>query len=125
LHIEQIKKEIQVVQGKLMSNPDSDFNKIIHEKVRLRIMSFLVSSPKEKAGFTHIKDALALSSGNLSIQIKTLEEAGYVQVKKSFKNNKPYTEVILSSEGHKALVEYIEKMETFLTVLKQAKEKGK
>lgn len=108
-----------------MSNPDSDFNKIIHEKVRLRIMSFLVSSPKEKAGFTRIKDALALSSGNLSIQIKTLEEAGYVQVKKSFKNNKPYTEVILSSEGHKALVEYIEKMETFLTVLKQAKEKGK
>ena len=72
-----------------MSNPDSDFNKIIHEKVRLRIMSFLVSSPKEKAGFTHIKDALALSSGNLSIQIKTLEEAGYVQVK-SFKQQALY-----------------------------------
>ncbi|PKL24509.1 MAG: transcriptional regulator [Spirochaetae bacterium HGW-Spirochaetae-3] len=90
-------------------------DRLIHEKARLMILTYLSSGDAPETGFTELRDALELSSGNLSIQLKTLEEAGYVAIEKSFKNNKPYTAVRLSVEGRRALDGYLGELETILT----------
>ncbi|MCK4287812.1 MAG: transcriptional regulator, partial [Bacteroidales bacterium] len=62
-----------------------DLDPLLHSQLRLTIISLLVAS--EKVDFTHIKEETKATSGNISIQIKKLQDAGYIQVKKSFKNN--------------------------------------
>lgn len=95
------------------------FDKIIHERARLMILSYLVTNMAGRAAFNKIKEDLEFSSGNLSVQLKNLEEAGYVAIEKSFKNNKPLTEVILTKKGDDALQKYLEEMERLIGTLKE------
>ncbi len=99
-------------------------DRLIHEKARLMILTYLSSSDAPETGFTELRDALGLSSGNLSIQLKTLEEAGYVAIEKSFKDNKPYTAVRLSVEGGRALDGYLTEMETILATARSARKEA-
>ncbi len=94
-------------------------NKIIHERARLRILTFLATSEKFEVSFGDLQDKLTLTSGNLSIQLKKLKEADYVEIHKTFKDNKPYTTVTMTANGSKALTEYIEEMESLIAVLKK------
>jgi DNA-binding transcriptional ArsR family regulator len=93
-------------------------DRIIHEPARLAILSRLASAESGAAPFTELRDELSLSPGNLSVQLKNLEEAGYVRILKSFRGKKPYTEVRLNAKGEKALSDYIEHMESILASLK-------
>jgi DNA-binding MarR family transcriptional regulator len=93
-------------------------DRIIHEPARLAILSRLASSDSSAAPFTELRDELSLSAGNLSVQLRNLEEAGYVRIVKSFRDKKPYTEVRLNAKGEKALTDYIEHMESILASLK-------
>ena len=68
-----------------------DLDKVIHERARLMILTYLASSDKAETGFTEIREELGMSAGNLSVQLRTLEEAGYVKIDKRFIENKPYT----------------------------------
>ncbi|HUW41519.1 MAG TPA: transcriptional regulator [Rectinemataceae bacterium] len=95
-----------------------DLDKIIHERARLMILTFLASSDKAETGFTEIRDTLGLSAGNLSVQLRTLEEAGYVKIEKRFVENKPYTGVGLTVSGQKALSEYLGELEVIVASLK-------
>ena len=70
-----------------------DLDPILHSQLRLSIVSILISV--EEAGFTFIKESTGAAAGNISIQIKKLQEAGYVNVEKTFKNNYPNTTVSL------------------------------
>ena len=97
----------------------ANLNKIIHERVRLRILTFLATSDKGAVSFNKVQEKLALTSGNLSIQLKKLKEAGYLEINKTFKDNKPYTTVSMTTSGSKALTEYIEEMESLIASLKQ------
>ncbi len=86
-------------------------DKIIHEQSRLKILTLLAGSDQKETGFTELQTRLELSSGNLSVQLKKLSEAGYVAIKKSFKDNKPYTGVSISRKGLAALEGYVDEME--------------
>lgn len=78
---------------------------LIHQELRLSIMSFV--SQVDWATFARLLEATGASKGNLSVQISKLQKADYVQVKKSFKDNYPLTEVAITENGRKALSTYV------------------
>ena len=101
-------------------NPDPflQLDRLIHEKGRLAIMSMLAASPE--LSFTELRDALSMTDGNLTTHIRTLQEAGYVSVTKSFQNNRPLTTCSLTASGKKAFTSYINLLEQ---IIQQSKPK--
>lgn len=87
----------------------NDIDRIVHEPIRLRIMSIL--SGIDKADFNFMLTTLGLSKGNLSSHIDKLEQAGYVSVEKSFKGKVTCTEYSLTKSGKKALANYWKTLE--------------
>jgi DNA-binding MarR family transcriptional regulator len=87
------------------AQPFLQLDRVIHEKGRLAIMSMLAASPE--LSFTELRDVLKMTDGNLTTHIRTLQEAGYVSVTKSFQNNRPLTTCALTPAGKKAFTGYI------------------
>jgi DNA-binding MarR family transcriptional regulator len=79
---------------------------VIHGRLRLGVMAYLASA--EVADFTELKTALEVTQGNLSAQLRKLEDAGYVAIEKSFLNRKPLTRVRLTPAGRKAFKDYLD-----------------
>lgn len=92
-------------------NPDAFLNldRVIHEKGRLAIMSMLAAATS--LSFTELREALAMTDGNLTTHIRTLQEAGYVSVTKTFQNRRPLTTCALTPEGKRAFSAYIDLLE--------------
>jgi DNA-binding HxlR family transcriptional regulator len=91
----------------------SDFNieaidDVIHGRLRLGIMAFL--STAGSADFPLLKTRLQATDGNLSVQLRKLEEAGYVSIDKAFVGKKPQTTVTLSEAGRAAYIGYLDAM---------------
>ena len=95
-------------------NPEAflQLDRVIHEKGRLAIMSMLAASPE--LSFTELRDVLSMTDGNLTTHIRTLQEAGYVSVAKSFRNNRPHTSCSLTAAGKKAFSNYINLLEIII-----------
>ena len=74
--------------------------------MRLGIMVYLADVGS--ADFTELKTVLEATQGNLSVHLKKLEEAGYVAIDKSFKDNKPLTRATLTPQGRKAFAAYLD-----------------
>lgn len=72
-------------------------------------MSLLAASME--LSFTDIRHALQMTDGNLSMHIRTLQEAGYVAVTKSFQDRKPLTTYSLTAKGRKTFSGYINLLE--------------
>jgi DNA-binding MarR family transcriptional regulator len=89
--------------------PTLQLDRVIHEKGRMAIMSLLAASPE--LSFTEMRDALSMTDGNLSVHLKTLQEAGYVAVTKSYQNRKPLTTCTLTKKGREAFTTYINLLE--------------
>ena len=89
-----------------------DLDPLLHSQLRLTIISLLVAS--EKVDFTHIKEETKAASGNISIQIKKLQDAGYIKVEKSFKNNYPNTMLSITSKGIEAFENYINNLKKYI-----------
>jgi DNA-binding MarR family transcriptional regulator len=89
--------------------PFLQLDRVIHEKGRLAIMSMLAASPE--LSFTELRDALAMTDGNLTTHIRALREAGYVSVAKSYQNRRPLTTCSLTATGRKAFREYVNLLE--------------
>jgi DNA-binding MarR family transcriptional regulator len=89
--------------------PFLQLDRVIHEKGRLAIMSMLAASAD--LSFTDLRDALSMTDGNLTTHIRTLQEAGYVAVAKSFKNRRPLTTCSLTPAGRKAFAAYVNLLE--------------
>ena len=85
--------------------PFLQLDRVIHEKGRLAIMSMLAASPE--LSFTELRDALGMTDGNLTTHIRTLQEAGYVSVAKTYQNNRPLTTCELTTAGRKAFAGYV------------------
>ena len=89
--------------------PAFDVNKLdeaIHGRLRLGIMAYLIDA--EAADFNELKAVLEATQGNLSIHLRKLEEAGYVEIVKSFKGRKPLTRVLVTPAGRTAFAAYLE-----------------
>lgn len=72
----------------------------------------LAASPE--LSFTELRDSLKMTDGNLTTHIRTLQEAGYVSVTKSFQNNRPLTTCSLTGPGRKAFTHYINLLDTIV-----------
>ncbi len=85
---------------------------MIHEKGRLAIVSMLAAAPE--VSFTELRDALGMTDGNLTTHIRTLQEAGYLSVTKSFQNHRPLTTCALTGAGKRAFARYITLLEQII-----------
>ena len=94
--------------GGLMNEPvkPDDIDAVIHERVRLAIVAALAVSPQ--LSFNELKSMLELTDGNLSAHSRTLEEAGYIVVEKTFRGRRPYTAMRLTAKGRRAFERYLE-----------------
>jgi DNA-binding MarR family transcriptional regulator len=91
-----------------MSEPikPDDLDAVIHERVRLAILAALAVAPE--LSFNELKSMLSLTDGNLSAHSRTLDEAGYIVIEKSFRGRRPHTAMRLSPKGRKAFQRYVE-----------------
>ncbi len=94
-------------------------DRVIHEKGRMAIMSMLAASPE--LSFTDMRDTLEMTDGNLTTHIRTLQQAGYVVVSKSYKKNRPLTTCSLTTDGRQAFGEYVGLLEK---IVEQARSKS-
>ena len=85
---------------------------IIHVRVRLGIVSAL--AVEESLTFNELKERLDTSDGNLSVHARRLEEAGYVEIRKSFEGRIPRTDYRLTKKGRQALERYLDHMEALI-----------
>ncbi|MEU8220055.1 Winged helix DNA-binding domain-containing protein [Micromonospora coriariae] len=76
------------------------FDELIHAPTRLSLVSLLAAT--EWAEFRYLREHLGLSDSALSKQLTTLEQAGYVEIRKSFVGKRPRTSVTLSRAGRAA-----------------------
>ena len=89
-----------------------DFDRLIHEKTRLAIISALAVNPT--LTFNEMKAILKTTDGNVIVQTRKLEEAGYLSCKKSFEGRMPKTEYSLTTAGKRAFEKYIGHMEALI-----------
>ena len=89
-----------------------DLDPILHSQLRLAVMSLLISV--KEAEFTFLREKTNSTSGNLSVQIQKLKEAGYIDVLKHFKDNYPQTICKITKQGIKAFEEYISSLQSYL-----------
>ncbi len=94
----------------------NDLDKVIHERMRLGIISALAAN--DKLSFSDLKTLLDTTDGNLSVHARKLEDAGYVTMKKSFAGRTPLTEYKITAAGRKALERYLDHMEALITAMK-------
>lgn len=89
--------------------PFLQLDRVIHERGRLAIMSMLAASPE--LSFTELRDTLEMTDGNLTTHMRTLQEAGYVSIAKSFRNRRPLTTVSMTATGRQAFAAYVALLE--------------
>lgn len=101
------------------AKPIQQLDRVIHEKRRMAIMSMLAAAPE--LSFTDMRDTLEMTDGNLTTHIRTLQQAGYVAVSKSYQKNRPLTTCALTNAGRQAFDEYVGLLER---IVRQAKTKS-
>ncbi len=92
--------------------PITEIDRLIHEPGRLRLMALLYVI--ESADFTFLMNQAELTWGNLSAHMNKLEEAGYIEVVKTFKGKRPNTMLRLTQQGREAFRAYRRKMKHIL-----------
>lgn len=95
--------------------PISAIDPLVHSPTRLKILAYL--SIVESADFTFLMHQTGLTRGNLSVNLRKLEDAGYVIIKKEFVDRLPRTLVRLTGEGRTAIQVYRDNMQVVLNEL--------
>lgn len=91
-----------------------DFDRLIHEKTRLAMISALAVN--STLTFNELKAILKTTDGNVSVHARKLEDAGYLSCRKSFEGRMPRTEYSLTASGKRALEKYLGHMEALIRV---------
>jgi DNA-binding MarR family transcriptional regulator len=81
-------------------------DEVIHGRLRLGVMAYLANA--EVADFNELKALLEVTQGNLSVQLRKLEDAGYVAIEKGFLGRKPRTQIRITPAGRKAFAVYLD-----------------
>jgi DNA-binding MarR family transcriptional regulator len=92
-----------------------DFDRLIHERIRLGIISALAANAS--LTFNDLKKLLKTTDGNLSVHARKLEEAKYIVCSKSFEGRMPRTEYTLAPAGRKAFEKYLDHMEALIQAM--------
>lgn len=90
-----------------MSAPLPDLDPVIHAQARLRVVAALSTLLEgDRIAFPKLQDILRMTAGNLSVHLRKLEDAGYVEVTKTHHGRTPATLICLSRRGRLAFEEY-------------------
>lgn len=84
----------------------AELDQLIHERLRLGIVCTL--AVHDSLSFTELRDLLQTTDGNLSVQARKLEDAGYIACQKRFEQRKPLTTYRLTARGRSALESYLD-----------------
>lgn len=103
-----------------MSEPTRRLDNVVHQRVRLGILTVL--SEAERADFAFLRDSLGLTDGNLASNLQVLEQAGYVKIEKTFEGRRPRTWVRSTAAGRKALEEEVAVLESIVSRVKGTRE---
>jgi DNA-binding transcriptional ArsR family regulator len=106
-----------VSAGEAAERVSNELDKVIHERMRLGIVSALAAN--EKLSFTDLKALLNASDGNVSAHARKLEDAGYIVCEKSFSGRVPLTEYKITDAGLEALQKYLDHMEALISAVKE------
>lgn len=82
-----------------------DLNPLLHSQLRLAIISYLISNGQ--SDFNELKEVTKATSGNISVQLKKLENENYITITKGFLNNYQRTSVEITKVGIDAFEEYV------------------
>lgn len=104
---------------KVAGNVSSGLDKVIHERLRLGIISALAAN--ESLSFTELRNLLGTTDGNISVHARKLETAGYVVCEKIFRDRVPLTRYKITAAGRKALVRYLDHMEALIDAVKKSR----
>ena len=107
-----------VSAGEAAERVSNELDKVIHERMRLGIVSALAAN--EKLSFSELKTLLNASDGNISAHARKLEDAGYIVCEKSFSGRTPLTEYSITDEGRAALKRYLDHMEALISAVREA-----
>ena len=94
-----------------MSPTFKKLDPLLHSELRLAIMSLLEET--EEADFVYIKEVTGATSGNLSVQIDKLAEAGYIQIEKGFSGKQPRTVCRITPVGKAAFERYFAALKSY------------
>ncbi len=87
---------------------------LLHSELRLAVMSILISV--EEADFVYLKEQTKATSGNLSVQIEKLSEAGYIDVERGFQGKRTRTVCRKTEKGVEAFQKYVEALKGYLSL---------
>jgi DNA-binding HxlR family transcriptional regulator len=106
------------VRGQAPETVPADLDRLIHERIRLGIVSALAVN--RSLTFNELKALLKTTDGNLSVHARKLEEADYIVCSKSFAGRLPKTEYRLAAAGKRALERYLNHMEALIRATREA-----
>ncbi|MBI5362288.1 MAG: transcriptional regulator [Planctomycetes bacterium] len=109
--------KLRKVNGLSLDSSASAFDKLIHERIRLAIVSAL--AVHETLSFIELKELLQTSDGNLSVHARKLEEAGYLACTKGYDGRVPRTEFALTTSGRRSLERYLAHMESLIRAVRE------
>ena len=86
----------------------SELNSVIHQPIRLQIMSLVTSLDGERhIEFTYLQKILQVTAGNLGAHLRKLEDEGFISIQKTFLSRKPHTYIETTPLGHQAFAEHV------------------
>lgn len=103
---------LRTVRGKAKSEGPLALDRLIHERIRLGILSALAAT--DALSFNDLKKLLDTTDGNLSVHARKLEEANYIACTKSFQGRVPKTEYSITTAGRRAFERYLDHMEALI-----------
>jgi len=89
-----------------------ELDPLLHSQLRLSIISLLVSV--RSAEFSYLEEKTGATRGNISIQLRKLEEAGYIEIIKSFRKNYPLTTCRITKKGITAFRDYVDTLSDYI-----------
>ena len=104
-------------KSKAASQASLQLDRLIHERVRLGILSALAVN--DTLSFNDLKRLMKATDGNLSVHARKLEEAEYIVCTKSFDGRLPKTEYRLTAPGRRALERYLDHMEALIQATRE------
>ena len=108
---------LRTVRGKAPAEGPLAFDRLIHERLRLGILSALAVN--ESLTFNDLKKLMQTTDGNLSVHARKLEEASYIACAKSFEGRVPKTEYTITPSGRRALERYLDHMEALIRATRE------
>ena len=104
--------KLRTVRGRAADVLAPDLDRLIHERMRLGIVSALAVN--DQLSFNDLKKLMKTSDGNLSVHARKLEDAEYITCTKSFEGRVPRTDYRLTAAGRRALERYLDHMEALI-----------